>query len=246
MRLFPVSATTMTPVEGITSTPIGKLNLAAAPVPSANAPSLPLPASVVTTPRGVTRRMRWLPVSATTITLLEGITATPLGFLKLAAAPTPSAKAALPLPASVVTTPSEIVTSRILWLNSSATTIKLLEGITATPVGLLKLAAAPMPSAKAPLPLPASVVTTPRGVTMRIRLLVMSATTNTPLEGITATPAGWWKLADAPVPSAKAKLPLPASVVTTPEERSTSRTRFVDVSVTTTTPEGITATPAGL
>ena len=51
--------------------------------------------------------MRWLPPSATTITPLEGITATPVSYWKkkLAAAPVPSAKAPLPLPASVLTTP---------------------------------------------------------------------------------------------------------------------------------------------
>ena len=41
---------------------------------------------------------------------------------------------------------------------------------TATPVGELKLAAAPMPSRKPALPPPASVETTPRGVTSRMLL----------------------------------------------------------------------------
>ena len=65
-----------------------------------------------------------------------------------------------------------------------------LEGITATPVGMLKLAAVPVPSVNASLPLPASVVTTPSGVTSRMRWLCSSATTTMPFEGITATPNG--------------------------------------------------------
>jgi hypothetical protein len=89
------------------------------------------------------------------------------------------------------------------------------EGITAIEYGLKKLAAVPAPSAKAWFPLPASVVTLPRGVTRRMRWLCESATTITPLEGTTATPCGWLKLAAAPVPSAN-PLSLPASVVTMP------------------------------
>ena len=55
------------------------------------------------------RRMRLLEVSATTMTPLEGMTTTPRGKLKLAAAPAPSAKAALPLPASVVVGPPGVL-----------------------------------------------------------------------------------------------------------------------------------------
>ena len=137
----------------------------------------------------MTSRMRWLAQSATMITLLEGITTTPCGVLKLAAAPEPSANTPLPLPTSVVTIPMG-VTSLMRWLSYSVTTTTPLEGITAIPSGLRKLAAAPMPSANAALPLPASVVTTPRGVTRRMRLFDESATTIMLLEGITATPIG--------------------------------------------------------
>jgi hypothetical protein len=73
----------------------------------------------------------------------------------------------------------------------STKTITPLEGITANPAGWLKLAAAPAPLAKVALPLPASVVTTPRGVTCRMRLLTVSATTIAPFELITATPPGY-------------------------------------------------------
>ena len=178
----------MTPVEGITATPTGAQNVAAVPVPSANA-VLPLPASVVATPRGVTSRMRWLPKSATTITPDDGMTEIPVGAAKAAAAPVPSAKVWPPLPASVVTTPRG-VTNLMRLLFVSATTITLLEGITETSHGWLKLAAVPVPSAKSPeLLRPASVVTTPPGyVTSRMRKLYMSATTILPLEGIKATP----------------------------------------------------------
>ena len=58
------------------------------------------------------RRMRWFPLSTTAIAPLAGVKASPVGLLKLAAAPMPSANAALPLPASVVTTPEVESTSR--------------------------------------------------------------------------------------------------------------------------------------
>ena len=58
MRLLAGSATKQFP-EVSTATPIGKLKLASAPLPSANV-ALPLPASVETTPTGVTFRIRWL------------------------------------------------------------------------------------------------------------------------------------------------------------------------------------------
>jgi hypothetical protein len=241
------------PLEGSTATPHGLPKLAAAPVLSAE-PWLP-PASVVTLPRGVASLMRLLPVSATTITPLDGITATPCGWLKLAAAP-PASVVAMPeegstiimrllflsattiMPldgttatpigmvkpvASVETTPRG-VTSRTQLLPESATTIAP-EGITATPAGLLKDAAAPVPSVNAANPLPASVVTIPKGVTSRMRWFFSSLTTIAPLEGDTATPYGPLKLAPAPVPSAN-PWPLPASVVMTPTG-VTSRMRLL-------------------
>jgi hypothetical protein len=101
-------------------------------VPSANADD-PLPASVVTTPPGVTLRMRLLPQSAT-ITLPLLSTATPQGVMNEAPVPVPSANANDPFPASVVTTPPG-VTLRMRLLRESATmTLPLLS--TATPKGL--------------------------------------------------------------------------------------------------------------
>ncbi len=58
MRLFKKSATMTLPLLS-TATPVGRLNEAPVPTPLANAAD-PLPASVVTTPPGVTLRMRWL------------------------------------------------------------------------------------------------------------------------------------------------------------------------------------------
>jgi hypothetical protein len=92
--------------------------------------------------------------------LLEGITATEYGYLKHAAVPIPSAKDALPLPASVVTALEVESTRRMRWLFASATTITK-GSMTATEYGWLKLAAAPKPSAKDAMLLPASVETTP-------------------------------------------------------------------------------------
>ena len=156
--------------------------------------------------------MTWLVLSATTTMLLDGENAIPNGLAKLADVLSPSALPMSPLPASVVTTPPGYVMSRMRLLSELTTTIALLEGTTATPVG------PEMPSDN-----PASVATTPEGVTKRIRLFAVSATTITPSEGTTATPLGELKLADVPAPSAKAASPLPASVVTTPPGYVTSR-----------------------
>ena len=129
--------------------------------------------------------------------------------------PVPSANP-LVLPTRVLTTPPGYVTIRMRLLVESATTIAPSDGITATPAGHPKLADVPVPSAKAWVPLPARVLTTPLGETTRMRLLSRSETTKAPLEGMTATPRGYLKLAAVPVPSAKAALPLPANVLAAP------------------------------
>ncbi len=86
----------------------------------------------------------------------------------------------------------------------------------ATPTGQLKIAAVPVPSAKAPAPLPARVVTTPPGETFRTRLLPQSPTTTLPPASM-PTPEGQLKEADSPSPLANAIDPLPASELTAPE-----------------------------
>jgi hypothetical protein len=84
---------------------------------------------------------------------------------------------------------------------------------TATPEGLLKVAADPIPSADPFDPEPANVVTTPLGVTFLI--LLFAETYTLPILS-TATALGLLKLAAKPVPSADPTDPEPANVVTTP------------------------------
>jgi hypothetical protein len=129
-------------------------------------------------------RMRLFPESAT-YTIPLASTATPEGLKKEAATPAPSANAPTPLPASVLTTPPG-VTARTRWLFVSATN-KVPPEPTATPEGEKKEAPVPVPSANAGDPLPASVLTTPPGVTARTRLLNVSATNTVPLASM-ATP----------------------------------------------------------
>ena len=84
----------------------------------------------------------------------------------------------------------------------------------ATPVGKLKEAAVPVPSAEPELPLPAKVVTTPAGVIFLMRLLSPSATYTLSLLS-TATPKGLLKEADVPVASVAPLTPsIPAKVLT--------------------------------
>jgi hypothetical protein len=87
--------------------------------------------------------------------------ATPKNELNEAALPVPSAKVAPPLPARVVTAPVATSISRARLLAWSATAMVLPSAEYATPRGTLNEASLPVPSAKAPLPLPAIVVTAP-------------------------------------------------------------------------------------
>ncbi len=155
--------------------------------------------------------------------------------------PTPLANIADPFPARVATTPLG-VTLRMRLLKMSAT-ITLPLASTATPVGKLNEVFAPVPSANAYGPLPASVAVTPPCVTMRMRLFPESATITLPLAS-TATPEGKSNEAPTPVPSANARVPLPASVLTTPTS-VTLRMRLFCWSATITLPLASTATPVG-
>ena len=75
MRCASVSATMMTLPDAATATPEGPMKLAPAPVPSTEE-YVPLPASVVTRPEvELSRRMRLLPASGSTMIPFEGITA---------------------------------------------------------------------------------------------------------------------------------------------------------------------------
>ena len=159
MRLLPVSATTMAPPpEGMKAIPLGLLNVADDPCPSAKRVEPAPPASVVTTPRDVTSRIALLPVSDTAMMSPPPGTAkyaTPCGPLNIAAVPAPSSKPTS-LPASVVTPVPTI--QRMRWFPVSDT-MTASPGPTATPDGDLKSAAVPRPSVKPeePTTLPAKV-----------------------------------------------------------------------------------------
>ena len=172
--LFDESATYTLPTLS-TATPYGASKLAAAPVPSALPTTPSVPASVVTTPAGVTWRMASLSLSAT-YTFPALSTATPSGRSKLAAGPVASALPTTPaVPASVVTTPAGVILRIVLFPSSATYTFPALS--TAAPNGSLKLAAAPVPSALPVTPaVPASVVTTPVEVTLRIVAFTESTT----------------------------------------------------------------------
>ena len=204
------SATKRLPLAS-TSTPRGLLKEAAAPTPSRYAAN-PLPASVLTKPPGVIFLIQLLPASATKMLPLAP-TATPRGLSKEATAPVPSANAADPLPASVLTTPPDVIL-RMRLLAWSATKILLLASMS-TLLGRENEAPAPVPSANAADPLPAKVVTTPPGVTLRTRWLSLSAT-KALLDASMVKPQGPLNEAVAPVPSKNVAVPLPASKVTEP------------------------------
>ena len=211
MTLFSVSATyTVVPFPS-TATPAGPLKFADKIWPSGE-PDVTGPASVVTIPLGVILRMRLLRVSAT-YTAPVPSTATPEGRKKLAAVPCPSTRPENPEPARVVTFPVGVILRMRLLPVSATYTVPFPS--TAAPEGERKLASVPFPSEKEALPLPASVVTFPLGVILRMRLFPVSATYTVPFPS-TATPEGQRKLASVPFPSEKLELPLPASVVTFP------------------------------
>ena len=113
------------------ATPHGQLNSAAVPVPSTEPavvpPAAPPPASVVTL--RVARammRMRLAERSATMRTVPAASTATPYGWLKVAAEPMPSATPAAaamgaPPPATTETAPDGSATARMTLLLVSET-----------------------------------------------------------------------------------------------------------------------------
>ena len=83
------------------------------------------------------------------------------------------------------------------------------EGVSATPVGLLRAAEVPNPSTLLPeAPIPASVVTTPSGDTARMLPAPLSATSTPPPAAVTMR-SGPMTDAAAPAPSTPADAPLP-------------------------------------
>ena len=234
MRLFPVSEMKTFPAVS-TATPRGKLKAAFVPVPSANAAD-PLPAKVLTTPPGDTLRMRWLEESTTNTLPMESMD-TPQGPLNEALVPAPSAKAAVPLPASVDTTPPGV----ILRMRLPSETRALPTESRARPTKNENKAPVPVPSAY-PLEPPANVLTTPLGVTLRTRKKSATKTCSLPS---TAIAMGRKKEALVPAPSVYAIEPLPAIVLTAPAG-VTFRMRELTVSATYTLPLELVAIPKGV
>jgi hypothetical protein len=121
-----------------------------------------------------------VPSSGTMIAPSLGRTASILGTLKDAPAPSPSTLSALPLPASVLTAPPS-VTARMRWFRLSLTRRTLRSADHAMPRGPLNRAVIPTPSF-APLTMvaflkPASVVTAAESTSIaRMRLENVSAT----------------------------------------------------------------------
>jgi hypothetical protein len=117
-----MAATATAPVLGITTQLKGESNVDAI--------------RVVTTPERVTMRTLPLSPSTTANRSPDGNIETPVGLLKLARIPVPSNLAALPLPASVVTTPPGYETMRMRLLLLSVTITAPVEGTIATLNGL--------------------------------------------------------------------------------------------------------------
>ena len=95
------------------------------------------------------------------------VTAIPCGELNVVAVPKLFSDEATPLPAKVVTAPSGVMRRNRLFVPSVTSTFPA--GSIATDFGAKNAAAMPFPLMNVPTPDPASVVTTPKGVTKRIR-----------------------------------------------------------------------------
>ena len=175
--------------------PVGVLNWAAPPTPSAD-PGVEEPASVVTTavaPRA-TLRIWWLLVSAMYTKAPSVVAATLYGSLNAAFVPTPLANPDDTAPATVVTVRVDTTTLRSLWLLRShvqRTTPSAVSLDTARPTGWLKRAFVPTPSRLPAAEAPATVVVTPVETTICLtRLLTVSATKARVPSHDTPMPAG--------------------------------------------------------
>jgi hypothetical protein len=159
----------------------------------------------------VRERMRWFDVSAMT-RAPDCVISTPLGSLKSAAVPKPSAhEAVAPTPARVLTTPAETMRTA-----PPSSTTRFPAASTATSRGKVKVALVVGPSAKPAAPEPAKVVTSPAGVTLRMQLFTSSVTYAISAESMAmphrlAAP----NFAFEPIPFTKPPVD-PASVETTP------------------------------
>src|SRR6185437_732634 len=112
-----------------------------------------------------------------------------------------------------------------------------------TPWGLLKVAAVKLPLPAPADPVPASVLTVPAGVILRIRLLLESPMYKLPLASM-VIPAGPLNEAAVPTPLAEPAVPVPAMVVTTPSG-VILRIRLLPLSATYTFPMPSTVSACG-
>ena len=191
-----------------------------------------------------TLRTRLLP-SSTTYSVPRD-TATSTGACRAAAVPVPSVEAATPLPHSVVTAPEARSITRILWLPRSATKAAAESPATSMPMGWLKAAALPTPSAHAAAALPASARTRPSTAARRTRFPARSVTRKC-VALSTAMPWGALKVAAEPAPLAAPAELLPARVETSAPMVDTRRSLLPAASATTSEPvPGRCARPAGL
>ncbi|MEA2442884.1 MAG: hypothetical protein QOJ12_176 [Thermoleophilales bacterium] len=196
-----------------------------------------MPAAVVIVPSGATRRIRWFSRSAMR-TLASGALATPFGVFSAAAVPGPPSpwKPANPSPARVVMVPSG-ATRRTRWLFVSTIT-KPPSLATARPIGSFSCAevAGPPSPLKPAEPIPATVVMTPFGATLRIRLLSLSAIRYPP-SACSARSAGKLSCASVAWPPSPPNVaaPVPATVLMVPSS-AIRRTRLLFASAISTLP----------
>ena len=215
----------------------GKYMYALSAAPSAPQLAVPLPArsEEKALPTSTARR-RWEKASATITRRPAASHARPapqLGAvpkLKAAFVPTPFVNTAVPLPASVLTSPlpSEIARTRLLRV-SPTYSVPTPAGSRASPVGLKNAASPPAgASAHAALPLPASVVTAPlTASTTRTRLPARVATYSVAVAARYTMASGNAKAAEVPAPSASPITPLPARVRTALPTGLRLRTRWL-------------------
>ena len=156
--------------------------------------------------------------------------------------PIPSTETLKPEPANVDTAPSG-VTKRTRLLPPSVTIAFPKPSMRITRRGK-NCATVPNPSRQPHIREPASVVTTPARVTMRILQPVYSATKRRLLNESNAALLGKLKAAKVPVPSIEIALPLPARVVAFPRSDK-RRIRWLPWSTTARIPSANCATSSG-
>ena len=181
----------------------GEVTVANTPTPS-DALLAPDPTKVVTTPAGLMRRTRWLPVSGTYSAPALSWQMPPI-VENTACAPVPSAYPTAPDPASTLTAPVAAVHMRTRLDPPSATNTSPFAPIT-LPTGPFSAALVPTPLLPAPpvAPLPITVVTVRVArLSSRTRLLPLSLISRNWPVGSRVELNGVLKAATLPAPSAK-------------------------------------------